>query len=92
MTEQYRHPMRSVEIHTFSRSGPSETGAAWRAQFYPYDTYPLVFNGNTEADVIARAETFRDEVVATNEAAYITRRENSAKATAAALAKRMAKK
>ena len=79
----FHHPMRDAELHTFERATDSGNGAIWIARFYPYDTYPVFFHGRTEADAVANAETLRAEAINKFEAGIIARKEAKAKAAEA---------
>ena len=85
------HPIRNAELHTFERGTDTGKGAIWIAMFHPYPTYPVFFQGKTEAAAIEAAEAMRTEAIEKHEAACILRQEQSRKAKERAAAKKAAK-
>tara|TARA_R110000851_G_scaffold135883_1_gene271494 strand:+ start:1231 stop:1506 length:276 start_codon:yes stop_codon:yes gene_type:complete len=69
------HPIRNAEVHTFERKDVGEGTALWLARLYPYNTYPIFFQGHSEDDVVAQAESLRAEAISKYEKAYITKQE-----------------
>jgi hypothetical protein len=69
------YPLRGIEIRTY---GSKKWG--WKAQFGDGRTFPIVFSGQTEADVVAKAEAFRAEAIEKHEAKYLARKAAAAKA------------
>lgn len=82
------HPMRDARIHVFA--GIDEAAGKFIARFAPYDTYPILFIGSSADDVRQKAEDFRADAIARNEATYIARVEALTKARAARKAKEAA--
>lgn len=74
-----QHPIRAAEIRIFKRvDGPEHVG-----RFSPYDTYPVLFTGTSEADVRGKMEAFANEVAEKNETAFLNRKAAIEKARAA---------
>tara|TARA_R110000764_G_scaffold83102_1_gene163533 strand:+ start:758 stop:1036 length:279 start_codon:yes stop_codon:yes gene_type:complete len=67
------HPIRTAEVHTFQRTDSGSGTVAWLARFYPYSTYPVFFQGSSEADVVTQAEVLRTKAIEEYEEAYIKR-------------------
>lgn len=66
------HPLRSQRINVWQ--APAGQGSPrWIAIFGDGSTFPIRFSGETESDVRARAEAFREDVCAKYEAAYEAR-------------------
>lgn len=82
-----QHPIRELEIVSYRRSGQPEIGPEWIARFSPDKGWPILFQGDSQDEVISKAEAFREETIAKNEAAYIKRQEALVKARAAKKAK-----
>ncbi|SLN74938.1 hypothetical protein ROJ8625_04129 [Roseivivax jejudonensis] len=80
---QYRHPMRDAPLHVWERIDTNDGGPHFCANFAPQEDYPIVFTGKTVQEVVDKALTFQAHTVEKNEAAYIAKRENAAKARAA---------
>lgn len=76
----YQHPIRNAEIHTFERADVQDNGARWVARFWPYNTWLIIFNGDTEEAAHSEAEAFRADVIEKNEAAFVNRAEGREKA------------
>lgn len=66
-----QHPIRAAELHVFQGLGAAS--GRYVARFHPYDTYPLLFTGPSAEKVEAKAEAFRSEVIAKQEAAFAAR-------------------
>jgi len=75
----YQHPMRKAVFHAYVRTD----GGAAIARAEPAGLCPMIFLGTDAADVLAKAEAFRAQTVADNEAAYIASKETAALAQAA---------
>lgn len=85
------HPIRTAKVHVFQRVDSDGKGYAFIAKFYPYKTYPVIFNGATHDEVVAKAEAMRTEAIEKHEASVIARQEAKAKADAARAAKKKEK-
>lgn len=77
------HPIRDAELHIFERCDGGANGPQHIARFWPYQTWPIFFAADGYFDVQWKAEDFRADVIAKNEAAVIARQEALAKARAA---------
>lgn len=77
------HPIRDAEIRIFK----SVTDDEHVGRLKPYDNWPILFFGPTEADVRAKMGAWIAEVIEKNEAAAIARQEALAKAREARAAK-----
>lgn len=76
------HPIRSEPVNVWA--GPERQDAPrWIAMFGIGRNFPIYFAGETEAEVRDKAEAFRAETIARNEATFQARQENIAKARAA---------
>lgn len=75
----YQHPIRKSEVHVFRR----EDGQKFIAKFTPYSTWPIIFIGNSAAEVRDKAEEFRADVIEKNESGYAKRQAALEKARAA---------
>lgn len=76
----FEHPFRTAPLHLFQRMDDQGGGVQWIGRFAPYTTWPVFVQGQSEADVIEKAEAFRAEELAKYEAAWIGRREALEKA------------
>lgn len=85
----YRHPIRNLPVWVW-QAPEGQQGPRWIAKFGPGHAFPIHFVGETEAEVRAKAEQFRAETIEQNEAAYIARQENIAKAREARLKRKSA--
>jgi hypothetical protein len=80
------HPIRAHRVNVWQ--APAGQGSPrWIALFGDGEAFPIRFSGETESDVRARAEAFRADVIAKNEAAFIARQEAVEKARATRKAK-----
>ena len=84
----HEHPIRKAELHTFGRRDNIAGGTPFIARLHPYDTWPIFFKGQSEAEAIAAAEKFRTETIAQHEQAYQNRMAGRDKAKAARDAKK----
>jgi hypothetical protein len=75
----FKHPIRDAEVHTFQRTDNGSGKVSWLARFYPYNTYPVFFQGSSEEDVVTQAETLRAEAITKYETAYISQQEAKVK-------------
>lgn len=92
MTEPSGHPMRKAQIHTFKRCDGGYRGVNYIARFYPYDSYPVFFHGETEAEAIASAEALRTEAIDKYEKGIIIRQEAAIKSAETKAKKALDKK
>ncbi len=74
MAEQYKHPMREVTFTAYKNVAGEDAIVLPT----PYDLLPCRFHGATVKDALAKAEAFKAEAVAQNEAAYVKRKEAAA--------------
>lgn len=81
-----KHPIRDLEIRTYSNPD-----YGWVAQFGDGRAFPIIFRGESEAEVDSKASGFRYDVVKKYEAAYIARKKQGEQAKARAAAKKAAK-
>jgi hypothetical protein len=63
------HPIRTEVINVWCAPEGQDT-PRWLAKFGIGRVYPIFFEGETEANVRAKAEAFRADVIARNETAY----------------------
>lgn len=70
------HPIRDAEIRIFK----SVTDDEHVGRLKPYDNWPILFFGSSEAEVRAKMDAWITEVIDKNEANAIARREAMAKA------------
>lgn len=80
----YPHPMRKAVFHAYVRQDGKEA----IARAVPLALCPMVFTAPTAEEALARAEEFRAEAVAQNEAAYANRQAGLEKSRAARKAKK----
>ena len=85
------HPIRNAALHVFQRIDAHDGGSQFVAMFAPYKAYPVFFHGSTEDAAVDAADAMRTDAIDKHEAACIARQENSARAKAAAAAKKAAK-
>ncbi len=83
------HPIRSEPINVW-QAPAGQDSPAWIAKFGTGKNMPIFFEGPSEESVRAKAEAFRADVVAKNEATYVNRREAILKARDAAAKKKKA--
>lgn len=76
----YSHPIRDLDVTAYQRSEKSGVGPKWLARFYGAQNWPILFQGETEDEVVQKAEIFRSETIAKHEAAFVARQEALAKA------------
>ena len=81
-----QHPIRELDVWTYSSP---EHG--WIAQFENGRQFPIQFRGWSEAEVMHKAEAFREDTIAKHEAKYVARKIATEKAKAKRLAKQHAK-
>ena len=82
------HPIRNAALHIFARIDANEGGAQFIARFYPYDIYPVFFNGSTADEAVENAEKIRASAIEKHESSVIARQEARAKADATRKAKK----
>ena len=92
MTEPAGHPMRKAPIHVFKRCDGGYKGVNYIARFYPYDTYPVYFHGESQAEAIAAAEVLRSEAIDKFEKGIIARQIATIKAIETRARKALEKK
>ena len=92
MTKPAGHPMRKAQIHVFKRCDGGYRGVNYIARFFPYDSYPVFFHGETEEEAIAAAEALRTEAIDKFEKGIITRQEAAIKSAETKAKKALEKK
>lgn len=81
------HPIRRQTVNVW-QAPPGQGSPRWIAMFGDGNAYPIRFSGETESDVRARAEAFRQDVIAKHEAAVLARQAVSERARERAAAKK----
>jgi hypothetical protein len=66
------HPIRLQPINVW-RAPEHQDSPSWIALFGDGSAFPIRFSGSTEDDVRGKAEAFRDDVIAKNEAVFQSR-------------------
>ena len=70
---EHQHPIATAPFHAFERTDKDGSGFSWVGVFHPQATYPVLFSAPTEADLIAKADTFRADAIAKHGAAHNAR-------------------
>ena len=82
------HPIRDAEIHTFQRTDLGNGTVQWLARFFPYNTYPVFFQGVSKAVVVEQAEALRTEAIDKYEKSSIAHQEAKIKRKETAMLKK----